>query len=79
MLDLSYCQFYLIKAVNSMQIGFINSDSYHMATSSTTLKKKQKKPTIGNNASHHSDKYRKQDTISCYLWILPPNLRFNKH
>ena len=60
MLDLSHCQFYLIKAVNSMQIGFINSDSYHMATSSTTLKtNKQKKTTRGNNASHHSDEYRK--------------------
>lgn len=41
MLDLNYCKFYLIKAVNSMQIGLINSDSYHMVTSSTTLKKKQ--------------------------------------
>ena len=75
MLDLNYCKFYLIKAVNSMQIGLINSDSYHMVTSSTTLKKK----TIGNNASHDSDKYRKQDTILCYLWILPPIPRFNKH
>jgi len=76
MLDLNYYKFYLIKAVNSMQIGFINSDSYHMVTSSTTLKKKT---TVGNNASYHSDKYRKQDTILCYLWILPPNPRFNKH
>lgn len=76
MLDLNYCKFYLIKAVNSMQISFINSDSYHMVTGTKTFKKNK---TTGNNASHHSDKYRKQNTISCYLWILPLNPRFNKH